>query len=56
LVADLNAKIEKLNAQVKHANDELEKVKFARGAYTSGRHTMIQDGVRFQRGANTKKP
>jgi hypothetical protein len=36
-IASLNDKIAKLNAQVKICNDVLKRLKFARGAYTSGR-------------------
>jgi hypothetical protein len=54
-IASLNGDIAKLNAQLKTCNDELEKIKFARGAYTSGRHPSIKDGAGFQRGANTKR-
>jgi hypothetical protein len=54
-IASLNDDVTKLNAQLKTCNDELEKIKFARGSYTSGRHSLIKDGVGFQREANTKK-
>jgi hypothetical protein len=54
IIADLNAKIAKSNAQIKITNDELEKVKFAREAYTSGRHLLIKDGLGFQKGSNDK--
>jgi hypothetical protein len=36
-------------------HDGIDKIKFARRAYTSGRHPSIKDGVGFQRGANTTK-
>jgi hypothetical protein len=36
-IVSLNDDITKLNAQLKTCNDELEKLKFARGAYTCGR-------------------
>jgi hypothetical protein len=47
VIADLNARIEKLNVQVKNASDELKKVKFARNAYTIGIHPSIKDGLVF---------
>jgi hypothetical protein len=52
----LNNEIAKLIVQYKTCKDELEKLKFAREDYLSGRHPMIKDGVCFQRGAkeNTK--
>jgi hypothetical protein len=54
IIARLNKEIAKLNAQVKTCNEELEKVKFAWGAYLSGRHPMIKDGLGFQKGAQDK--
>jgi hypothetical protein len=42
IITNLNDNIAKLNAQIKISNDELEKIKFARGAYTSGRHPKIK--------------
>jgi hypothetical protein len=50
----MNDEISKLNAQTKICNDELEKIKFARGAYTSGMHPRIKDGFGFQNGAKDK--
>jgi hypothetical protein len=50
LIASLNDEIAKLNAQAKTCNDELEKIKFAKGDYLSGRHPRIQDGIGFERG------
>jgi hypothetical protein len=41
----LNDDIASLNAQHKNAHDELEKIKFARGAYTSGRHPSVKDDI-----------
>ena len=52
---DLNARIEKLNVQVKNANDKLNRINFARDAYTIGRHPSIKDGLGFQKGAKDKK-
>jgi hypothetical protein len=53
--AKLNDDIAKLNAQLKTYNDECEKIKFARVAYTSGRHLSIKDGLGFQKEAKHKK-
>jgi hypothetical protein len=52
----LNKENAKLFVQAKTCKEELEKLKFARGAYLSGRHHRIKDGVGFQKGAkeNTK--
>jgi hypothetical protein len=41
-------------AQVKLANDELDKIKFLRGAYTCGRHPSIKGGLGFQKGTKDK--
>jgi hypothetical protein len=54
IIAKLNDDIAKLNAQLKTYNDECDKIKFAREAYTSGRHPLIKDGLDFQKGANNK--
>jgi hypothetical protein len=50
----LNVDIAKLNAQIKTCNEELEKVKFSKGAYLSGRHPKIKDGLGFQKGVQDK--
>jgi hypothetical protein len=55
MIADLNDGIEKLNVQVKSANDELKKIKFSRGDYTICRHPSIKDALGFQKGAKDKK-
>jgi hypothetical protein len=39
-----------LNAQLKTCKDNYEKLKFARDAYTIGRHPSIKDGLGFQKG------
>jgi hypothetical protein len=54
MIAHLDTKIEKLNTQVKLANDELDKIKFLRGAYTCGRHPSIKGGLGFQKGTKDK--
>jgi hypothetical protein len=53
-IASLNDDIAKLNGQLETCNGELDKIKFALGAYTSGRHSMIKDGLGFQKGAKDK--
>jgi hypothetical protein len=40
-----------LNAQLKTSKNEFDKLKFARDAYTIGRHPSIKDGLGFQREA-----
>jgi hypothetical protein len=48
----LNNDVASLNAQLKTCKDNYEKLKFARDAYTIGRHPSIKDGLGFQKGAN----
>jgi hypothetical protein len=55
LIDSLNVRIKELKVQVKNANDELGKIKFARDAYTIGRHSSIKDGLGFHRGAKYRK-
>jgi hypothetical protein len=38
-----------LNAQLKTCKDDFDKLKFARDAYTVGRHPSIKDGLGFRR-------
>jgi hypothetical protein len=38
-----------LNAQLKTSKSEFDKLKFARDAYTIGRHPSIKDGLGFKR-------
>jgi hypothetical protein len=40
-----------LNAQLKISKNDFDKLKFARDAYTIGRHPSIKDGLGFQREA-----
>jgi hypothetical protein len=54
-IAKLNDDIIKLSVQLKTYNNELEKLKFARGGYTSGRHPSIKDGLGFQNRTKDKK-
>jgi hypothetical protein len=55
LINNLNARFDELNVHVKNANDELGKIKFARDAYTIGRHPSIKDELSFHRGAKDTK-
>jgi chromosome segregation ATPase len=52
-IAKLNDEIVQLNVQLKTCKNKVEKVKFARDAFTIGRHPSIKDGLGFQKG--TKK-
>jgi capsule polysaccharide export protein KpsE/RkpR len=55
-IAKLNDEIVQLNGQLKTCKNEVEKVKFARDAFTIGRHPSIKDGLGFQKGTKNKKP
>jgi hypothetical protein len=48
-IAKLNNEVASLNAQLKTCKDDFEKLKFARDAYTIGRHPSIKDGLGFQK-------
>jgi hypothetical protein len=39
----------KLHTQLKFCKDECDKIKFARDAYSIGRHPSIKDGLGFQK-------
>jgi hypothetical protein len=52
-ILNLNNDVASLNAQLKTCKDKYEKLKFARDAYTIGRHPSIKDGLGFQN--KTKK-
>jgi hypothetical protein len=54
-IAKFNDEIAKLNVQLKTSKNELEKVKFARDAFTIGRHPSIMDGLGFQKGTKNTK-
>jgi hypothetical protein len=41
----LNDEVANLNAQLKICKNECEKIKFAKDAYTIGRHHTIKDGL-----------
>jgi hypothetical protein len=49
-ILKLNNDVASLNAQLKTCKDDYEKLKFARDAYTIGRHPSIKDGHGFQKG------
>jgi hypothetical protein len=49
-IINLNNDVASPNAQLKTCKDNYEKLKFARGAYTIGRHPLIKDGLGFQKG------
>jgi DNA repair exonuclease SbcCD ATPase subunit len=44
-ILNLNNDVASLNAQLKTCKDNYEKLKFARDAYTIGRHPSIKDGL-----------
>jgi hypothetical protein len=48
-IAKLNDEVASLNAQLKTCKSDFNKLKFARDAYTIGRHPSIKDGLGFQR-------
>jgi hypothetical protein len=48
-IAKLNDEMASLNAQLKTSKSEFNKLKFARDAYTIGRHPSIKDGLGFKR-------
>jgi hypothetical protein len=49
-ILKLNNDVANLNAQLKTCKNDYEKLKFARDAYTTGRHPSIKDGLGFQKG------
>jgi hypothetical protein len=48
-VTKLNDEVASLNVQLKTCKNDFDKLKFARDAYTIGRHPSIQDGLGFRR-------
>jgi hypothetical protein len=50
-ISKLNDEVASLNAQLKTSKNDFDKLKFARDAYTVGRHPSIKDGLGFQREA-----
>jgi hypothetical protein len=49
-ITKLNDEVASLNAQLKTCKIYFDKLKFARDAYTIGRHPSIKDGLGFQKG------
>jgi hypothetical protein len=52
-IAKLNGEVASLNAQLKTSKNDFDKLKFARDAYTIGRHPSIKDGLGFRRKPRT---
>jgi hypothetical protein len=48
-ISKLNDEVASLNAQLKTSKSEFDKLKFARDAYTIGKHPSIKDGLGFKR-------
>jgi hypothetical protein len=48
-IAKFNNDVASLNAQLKTCMDNYEKLKFAKDAYTFGRHPLIKDGLGFRK-------
>jgi hypothetical protein len=51
-IAKLNDEVASLNAQLKTCKVDFDKLKFARDAYTVGRHPSIKDGLGFRKETN----
>jgi hypothetical protein len=47
-ITKLNDEVASLNAQLKTCKNDFDKLKFARDAYTVGRHPSIKDGLGFR--------
>jgi hypothetical protein len=50
-ITKLNDEVASLNAQLKTCKNDSDKLKFARDAYTIGRHPSIKDGLGFRKEA-----
>jgi hypothetical protein len=50
-ISKLNDEVASLNAQLKTCKSDFDKLKFARDAYTVGRHPLIKDGLGFKKEA-----
>jgi hypothetical protein len=48
-ITNLNDEVASFNAQLKTCKSDFDKLKFARDAYTVGRHPSIKDGLSFRR-------
>jgi uncharacterized protein YkvS len=53
IIAKLNNEIASLNAQLKTCKDDYDKLKFARDAYTVGRHPQLRMDLVFERKPKT---
>jgi hypothetical protein len=51
IILKLNNDVANLSTQLKTCKNDYEKLKFAKDAYTIGRHPSIKDGFGFQKGA-----
>jgi hypothetical protein len=52
-ILKLNGEVAHLNGQLKICKNDYEKLKFAKDAYTIGRHPSIKDGLGFQKGTKS---
>jgi hypothetical protein len=52
-ITKLNDEVASLNAQLKTCKNDFDKLKFARDAYTIGRHPSIKDDLVFERKPRT---
>jgi hypothetical protein len=50
-ITKLNGEVASINAQLKTCKNDFDKLKFARDAYTVGRHPSIKDGLGFRKDA-----
>jgi hypothetical protein len=50
-ISKLNEEVASLNAQLETSKSDFDKLKFARDAYTIGRHPSIKDGLGYKREA-----
>jgi hypothetical protein len=50
-ITKLNDEVASINAQLKTCKSDFDKLKFARDAYTIGRHPSIKDGLGFRKEA-----
>ena len=54
-IAKLNDEIAHLNVQLKTCKSLVDKVTFARDAFTIGRHSCLKDRLGFQKGTKNTK-
>jgi hypothetical protein len=55
-ITKLNDEVASLNAQLETCKVDFDKLKFARDAYTIGRHPSIKDGLGFRKETNNFSP